>query len=279
MAGGIARVLKASPPAPIARLLAPYLEAVGPHDAAACPASYPGSPAIAQALLRPQDRIALCEAHPEEREALVAALGRDSRLSIVGTDGYVALNAYCPPKERRGLVLIDPPFEEPDESKRVEEALARAIHKWPTGNLCRLAADPRCGRRRALSRRGRCARRAEHPENRTRRRAGSSSRPRPGAAGARRPPRGQPAAYPLCRSAHAHALARRAHGSRRARRACLPMAHGAAVALPSGVPGRSRRRETMIDHRRDWRWEFVAYLARKSIASPSAAGLTLNSPV
>ena len=130
---GIARVLKASPPAPIARLLAPYLQAVGPHDAGGMPASYPGSPAIAQALLRPQDRIALCEAHPEERETLVAALGRDSRLSIVGTDGYVALNAYCPPKERRGLVLIDPPFEEPDELKRVEEALARAIRKWPTG--------------------------------------------------------------------------------------------------------------------------------------------------
>jgi len=130
---GIARVLKASPPAAIARLLAPYLQAVGPHDAGGMPASYPGSPAIAQALLRPQDRIALCEARPEEKEALVAALGRDKRLSIVGTDGYVALNAYCPPKERRGLVLIDPPFEEPDELKRVEEALARAIRKWPTG--------------------------------------------------------------------------------------------------------------------------------------------------
>jgi 23S rRNA (adenine2030-N6)-methyltransferase len=130
---GIARVLKAAPPAPIARLLAPYLEAVGPHDPGGMPTSYPGSPAIAQALLRPQDRIALCEAHPEEREALVAALGRDKRLSIVGTDGYVALNAYCPPKERRGLVLIDPPFEEPDELKHVEEALARAIRKWQTG--------------------------------------------------------------------------------------------------------------------------------------------------
>jgi 23S rRNA (adenine2030-N6)-methyltransferase len=130
---GIQRVLKATPPAPVAGLLAPYLRAVGPHDASGMPESYPGSPAIAQALLRPQDRIALCEAHPEERETLVAALGRDRRLSIVGTDGYVALNAYCPPKERRGLVLVDPPFEEPDEARRVEEALARAIRKWPTG--------------------------------------------------------------------------------------------------------------------------------------------------
>jgi 23S rRNA (adenine2030-N6)-methyltransferase len=130
---GIARVLKASPPAAIAGLLEPYLRAVGPHDASGMPASYPGSPAIAQTLLRPLDRIALCEAHPEEKEKLVAALGRDPRLSIVGTDGYVALNAYCPPKERRGLVLIDPSFESPDELKRVEEALARAIRKWPTG--------------------------------------------------------------------------------------------------------------------------------------------------
>ncbi len=130
---GIARVLKASPPAPIARLIEPYIRTVGPHDASGMPSSYPGSPAIAQALLRPKDRIALCEAHPEEREKLVAALGRDPRLSIVGTDGYVALNAYCPPKERRGLVLIDPPFESPDEFKHVEEALARAIRKWPTG--------------------------------------------------------------------------------------------------------------------------------------------------
>jgi 23S rRNA (adenine2030-N6)-methyltransferase len=130
---GIARVLKASPPAVIASLLEPYLRAVGPHDASGMPASYPGSPAIAQALLRPKDRIALCEAHPEEKEKLVAALGRDARLSIVGTDGYVALNAYLPPKERRGLVLIDPAFEEPNEASHVEEALARAIRKWPTG--------------------------------------------------------------------------------------------------------------------------------------------------
>ena len=130
---GVAPLVKASPPGPVASLLEPYLRAIGPCDASGMPASYPGSPAIAQALMRPQDRLALCEANPEEREKLVAALGRDGRLSIVGTDGYVALNAYLPPKERRGLVLIDPPYETPDEPARVEEALARAIRKWPTG--------------------------------------------------------------------------------------------------------------------------------------------------
>ena len=63
----------------------------------------------------------------------MAALGRDARLSIVGTDGFVALNAYVPPKERRGVVLIDPPFEEPGEAQRVEQALMGALRKWPGG--------------------------------------------------------------------------------------------------------------------------------------------------
>lgn len=130
---GIARVLTAQPPAPVAELLRPYLEAVGPHDAEGRPLSYPGSPAIAQTLMRAQDRIALCEANPDEREALIAALGRDGRLSIVGTDGYVALNAYLPPKERRGIVLIDPPFEAPEEAAAVERALERGLSKWPSG--------------------------------------------------------------------------------------------------------------------------------------------------
>jgi 23S rRNA (adenine2030-N6)-methyltransferase len=130
---GVARVLTARPPAPVAELMDPYLSAVGRHDPEGRPASYPGSPAIAQALMRAQDRIALCETNSQEREKLIAALGRDGRLSIVGTDGYVALNAYLPPKERRGVVLIDPPFEAPDEASKVERALSRALRKWPTG--------------------------------------------------------------------------------------------------------------------------------------------------
>jgi 23S rRNA (adenine2030-N6)-methyltransferase len=130
---GIGRILTAHPPPPVAELLRPYLEAVGPHNAEGRPVSYPGSPAIAQALMRVQDRIALCEANPEEREALVVAMGRDRRINIVGTDGYVALNAYVPPQERRGVVLIDPPFEAPDEASAVERALERGLSKWPTG--------------------------------------------------------------------------------------------------------------------------------------------------
>lgn len=130
---GVARLRDARPPADVAALLEPYLKALGPLDAQGRPTVYPGSPAIAQYLLRAQDRIALCELHSEDRAGLVAQMGRDARLSIVELDAYVALNAWLPPKERRGLVLIDPPFEEVNEAKRVAEALAKALAKWPRG--------------------------------------------------------------------------------------------------------------------------------------------------
>ena len=137
--------------APVAELLNPYLSAVGPCDPEGRPASYPGSPAIAQALLRARDRIALCEANAPEREKLIAALGRDGRLSIVSTDGYVALNAYLPPKERRGIVLIDPPFEAPDEADHVERALTRATRKWPIGTYMAWRPIPRSSSGRPVS--------------------------------------------------------------------------------------------------------------------------------
>jgi 23S rRNA (adenine2030-N6)-methyltransferase len=131
---GIARLLKAKPPPAVGELLAPYLDAVGEFDLeSGRPFSYPGSPAIAQALLRSDDRIALCEAHPQEYERLMGALGRDRRLRISSADGYVGLNAYLPPVERRGLVLIDPPYEAADEAAKVTAALAKALTKWPRG--------------------------------------------------------------------------------------------------------------------------------------------------
>ncbi|HXT07849.1 MAG TPA: 23S rRNA (adenine(2030)-N(6))-methyltransferase RlmJ [Roseiarcus sp.] len=131
---GIARLLKAKPPAPIADLLAPYIAAVGGFDPeTGRPLSYPGSPAIAQSLLRRDDRIALCEAHPREYERLMSALGRDRRLRISSADGYMSLNAYLPPPERRGLALIDPPYEAPDEAAKAIAALAKALGKWPRG--------------------------------------------------------------------------------------------------------------------------------------------------
>ena len=130
--GGIGRLSSATWTPACRELLDTFLAAVGPI-AAAGPRGYPGSPLIAQALLRPQDKMTLCELHPHHFQALRTNIGRDPRARAVNIDGYIGLNAFVPPKERRGLVLIDPPFEQPGEFKRLGVALERAYRKWPSG--------------------------------------------------------------------------------------------------------------------------------------------------
>jgi 23S rRNA (adenine2030-N6)-methyltransferase len=119
---------------PAARdLLAPYLDAVSAFNPNGALATYPGSPALALHLMRPQDRLIANEAEPGAATALARALRRDDRARALTLDGWTALNANIPPKERRGVVLVDPPFEQPDERERLVEALASAHRKWPTG--------------------------------------------------------------------------------------------------------------------------------------------------
>ncbi len=132
--GGIGRLLEARPPSEIAALLAPYLAIASPLLAEAAPL-YPGSPALALKLLRPQDRAIFCDAHPDVIAALKArrAFSRDRRIKIVEIDGYQALNAFVPPRERRGLVVIDPPFEAKTEFDDLKAALQLVVPKWPTG--------------------------------------------------------------------------------------------------------------------------------------------------
>jgi 23S rRNA (adenine2030-N6)-methyltransferase len=114
-------------------LVRPYLDCVGSFGKAAGGAIYPGSPAIAQKLLRQQDRMIFCELYPPAFESLKHHIGRDKRAKLLALDGYTGLNACIPPKERRGLVLIDPPFEEKNEFTRLSAAIAAAYRKWPTG--------------------------------------------------------------------------------------------------------------------------------------------------
>jgi 23S rRNA (adenine2030-N6)-methyltransferase len=130
---GIGRLANAHLPTDVAALLAPYLAVVGAVDAEGRPALYPGSPVIAQHLLRRQDRLILCELHPDDAQILATNLGRDGRAKIIHIDGYVALNAYVPPGERRGLVFVDPPFEASDEFERLEKGLIAAHAKWESG--------------------------------------------------------------------------------------------------------------------------------------------------
>jgi 23S rRNA (adenine2030-N6)-methyltransferase len=97
--------------------------------------TYPGSPEIVRRFLRADDRLIACELHPEDAAALRARYRRDPRVSVHHRDGYEAISALTPPAERRGLVFIDPPFEQPDEAQRLAEALAAGLRKWPTGTF------------------------------------------------------------------------------------------------------------------------------------------------
>lgn len=128
---GIARVIDDAE-APAA--LAPYLQAVRALNPAGEGLRwYPGSPALIQALLRPQDRLVAVELHPEDARDLEISLGRDRRVIAEAGDGYTALKAQLPPKERRGLVLIDPPFEVTDEFARIVRGLQHAHRRFATG--------------------------------------------------------------------------------------------------------------------------------------------------
>jgi 23S rRNA (adenine2030-N6)-methyltransferase len=118
----------------VAALLAPYLDTVKRVRQMEGPQAYPGSPLIAQHALRPDDRLILNEKHPSDQILLEQAVGRDRRIKVLALDGYIALKAHVPPPERRGLVLIDPPFEDKREFDSLLHGFAKAYAKWPTGN-------------------------------------------------------------------------------------------------------------------------------------------------
>ena len=130
---GIGGCMAASIDGEAGALLAPYLDAVRALNPGGELAAYPGSPALARALMRSQDRLLACELEPTAAAALAHNLGGDRRAKAVAIDGWSALNAYVPPPERRGVVLIDPPFEAMDEFSRLAQALEAAHRKWATG--------------------------------------------------------------------------------------------------------------------------------------------------
>lgn len=131
--GGIGRLDMSRATPDVQMLLAPYLDAVGPRDAGGRPSLYPGSPGIAQQLCRADDRLILCELHPLDGPILRQGFKGDRRAKMVAIDGYLALRAYLPPPERRGLVLVDPPFEDKNEFTAMTENLLAAHRRWPTG--------------------------------------------------------------------------------------------------------------------------------------------------
>lgn len=138
---GIGRLLGAadagSVPKPLAGTLAPYLRLIrDPALIDNTPSCYPGSALLAARFLRQQDRLVANELHPEAFDRLSSSLrgsGCLARLTVTQGDGWSMVKATLPPPERRGIVLIDPPFEQPNELARLAEALREGHKRFATG--------------------------------------------------------------------------------------------------------------------------------------------------
>lgn len=133
---GIGRLLGglAMPPA-VAALLEPYLSVVRDLNPAGTIVSYPGSPLIARRLMRDNDHLVANELHPDDGAGLERLLAREGATKVLRLDAWIALKSLLPPKERRGLVLIDPPFEETGELERLVQGLGAATRRFATGTF------------------------------------------------------------------------------------------------------------------------------------------------
>jgi len=114
-------------------LLEPYLDAVRAENPGGTLGIYPGSPLIAQRLLRAGDRMILCELSNRDYAALRKCVARERRSGVTLIDGFQAVKAHLPPRERRGLVLMDPSFDRKGEFQRVVDALGEAHRRFATG--------------------------------------------------------------------------------------------------------------------------------------------------
>jgi 23S rRNA (adenine2030-N6)-methyltransferase len=130
--GGIVRVWGRSD-APEA--MVPYLDAVTAENPDRRLRFYPGSPRIVRRLLRPGDRMVLTELNKNDCAQLAELFARDRRVNVQLMDGYQALKAFLPPKEHRGLVLLDSSFDRTNEFARIVQALTEAHRRFPTGVL------------------------------------------------------------------------------------------------------------------------------------------------
>lgn len=130
---GIGRVLAEACPPDVASILAPWLDVVKAANPSGRLEEYPGSPALTRALLRPQDRMTLTELHPADYETLSTRFAGDHQVKVIHLDGWLAMGSFVPPKEKRGIVLVDPAFEVTDEFERMADGLIKAWKRWSGG--------------------------------------------------------------------------------------------------------------------------------------------------
>lgn len=128
--GGIARWWEGAPEAPS---LAPLFEVIRGENPDGALRRYPGSPMIAHRMLRPEDRMVLFELHPSDHQLLNAAFGGAAGVRVEQADAFARLKAFVPPQERRGVVLIDPPYELKSDYSNVVSLLTDAHRRWATG--------------------------------------------------------------------------------------------------------------------------------------------------
>lgn len=119
--------------AKLAEALAPYLAAIRAANPEGRLRHYPGSPMLARLLLRSVDRLTAVELHPDDARQLTQRFAGDIQVKAIELDGWLALGSFVPPKERRGLVLIDPPYEDQNEFRILAEGFQKAHQRWPTG--------------------------------------------------------------------------------------------------------------------------------------------------
>lgn len=132
---GVGRLLDAKVDAKVADLIQPYLDIVRAENADGQMRHYPGSPLIVRHLLRRQDRLSALELHPEDAELLSEVFEGDIQVRATKLDGWLALGAHLPPKEKRGLVLVDPPFEVAGEFDRIVDGLVRGHKRFSGGTF------------------------------------------------------------------------------------------------------------------------------------------------
>jgi 23S rRNA (adenine2030-N6)-methyltransferase len=130
---GIGRLFDAELPGPVADLMAPYLDVVRAANDPGQLRYYPGSPVIARQLMRFEDVLVANELHGEDFERLKGEFRRSKTTTVLNIDAWHAVKSLLPPKERRGLVLIDPPFESREEFDNLATAVAEATRRFATG--------------------------------------------------------------------------------------------------------------------------------------------------
>jgi 23S rRNA (adenine2030-N6)-methyltransferase len=134
---GIGKVMEAADKAPaeVRELLAPYIDAVRAVNPEGAVTQYPGSPMIARELLRKQDRLTALELHPDDFAVLQSQFSGDYQVRVNELDGWLGIKSHLPPKERRGIVLVDPPFEVYHEFFNILTALKEGHKRFSTGTF------------------------------------------------------------------------------------------------------------------------------------------------